>query len=355
MKQLVKKALHNKVFSTIIHAIPFSYPKQKLLSFNQLLDDIKDAGPVGCFEILKRFEHNEFNKDGNLPVLLKFIPITLINPPEAWDKYDQNLFVFDERGKVKVQYPSGIHVNPTSICQYALSIYDTYFETKDEKYEELFFKQVGFLIEEGEESGGEVRFPYRFDFFDMLKGPWISGLAQAQAGSVFLRAYILSKDTKYLDLAKKSVDVINARNKLDIVVNGYRWAEEYPTDKPSCVINGLAWIIISLLEMSLFFPKDIVIKNQLDDYLKTYKSNVDYYDVAKDKVKYSLMNDTFVNNSYRGFQCLQMLHIYYYTKDLFFYQRHIKWQDNFDHTEFVSAYLPFNIMNRRLRDISKGL
>jgi len=355
MKELLKGILHSKVFYKIIHSIPFQYPKEKLIAFDRFLIAVKEAGPEGCLGVLKPYVQVIEVEERKNVELLQFLPITLINPPEAWDKYDQKLFVFDHRGKVKVKYPYGVHFNPTALCQYAFSIYDTYLRTKSDQWKTLFFKQVDFLLEEGEESEREFRVPYRFDFFDMVKGPWLSALAQAQAGSFLMRAYILSGNNDYRMLAKKAFNAINATNKLDIILFDYRWAEEYPTEKPSCVINGLAWVIMSMLEFVQVFPDEQEIKKQVQDYIRTYKENVDKYDLEKYKIRYSLMNDRLVNNSYRGFQCLQMLQIYWYTKDLFFYNRHLKWQDNFDHEEFVSAYLPFNILNRRLRDISKGL
>jgi hypothetical protein len=357
MKQLLKKVLQNKVFHRLIHAVPFQYPKEKLDRFNRFLAQVKVSGPEGCFAVLQPFEQKiHLKQESQVPFgLLQFLPITLINPPEAWDKYDQKLFVFDTRGKIQVEYQFGIHFNPTSLCQYALSLYDTYLQTKSEELKALFLKQIGFLLEESETTETEFRMPYRYDFFDMVKGPWLSALAQAQAGSVLLRAFVLTGDISYLEQARKAFRVINAKNGLDIMLNGYRWAEEYPTEKPSCVINGLAWVIISLLEGMQFFPKDPEMEQQVSDYIETYKAHIDTYDLGKGMIRYSMMNEQLVNNNYLGFQCLQMLQIFYYTKDVFFYNRHIKWQDNFDHEEFVSAYLPFNILNRRLRNISKGM
>ncbi len=359
MKKLIKSSLNNSLFRKIIHKIPFITPKTKLAHFCKFLQSIKEQGPENCFKTLSEYEQviiiDETNDNNRKIKLLQFIPITLVNPPEAWNKYYKKLFLFNEEGKIFVRYPFGVNFNPVSIAQYALSIYDSYVSSKDKELKDLFFKQVSFLLEEGDENKEEIKFPYRFDFFDMVKGPWVSGLAQAQAASVLLRAFVLFKDEKYLLLASKSIKAINNKNKLLINVNGYQWIEEYPTEKPSCVINGLAWIIISLLELKSFFSDDQTLANEINNYIKTYKENVASYDLGNGRIRYSLMDEKLVNNSYLGFQCLQMIHIYYYTRDVFFYNMHIKWQEYFDKKEFVSSYLPFNLWNRRLKDLSKGL
>jgi hypothetical protein len=359
MKNSIKALLNNALFRNIVYKIPIYYDKKKLAQFDTFLNSIKSSDPQDALAVLTLFEQKtsvDLYNDKIRPFkLLQFIHVTLVNPPSVWEIYNKKLFFHDADGKIKIKYQFGTHFNPATLCQYTLSLYDTFYKSKEAGIKAQFLKQVTFLLKEAEETETELRFPYRYDFFDMVKGPWVSGLAQAQGIAVLLRAYLLTSDALYLQLANKSYAAINSQNKLVIEVNGYKWVEEYPTENPSCAINGFTTVIICLLELQRFFPDDAKLSKDIEEYLKTFKDNVGSYDKGKGQIRYSLMNNKIVNNNYLGFQCLQMIHLYYYTKDEVFYHLHLKWQSYFDHGEFISSYLPINQLNRKLKDLSNGL
>ena len=104
MKTKLKALLHNRLFEKIIHQVPFIYPAKKLQAFDELLLKVKEVGPDKTSGILHPYEQRVNIEIENNPSyrvsLLQFLPITLVNPPEAWDKYYKKLFQFDKSGKI---------------------------------------------------------------------------------------------------------------------------------------------------------------------------------------------------------------------------------------------------------------
>ena len=53
---------------------------------------------------------------------------------------------------------------------------------------------------------------FDFEYRDKLASPWYSGLAQGLGLSLLSRAYIETRNDKYLNAAKKSMDKYGAEN-----------------------------------------------------------------------------------------------------------------------------------------------
>jgi hypothetical protein len=356
IKTQLKKLFQKKLFHKLFSRIPFIYDKEKFISFQQAMQSFSYYSALSQDEYITKFERSFKVLNGGKEQekkLLEFISVTLVNEPEVWSFYNKSLFKFDRNGRIMVKYQHGCFFNPSTLCQYALSLFDAFGRSNQPHYRTLFLSQVRLLLQEAEDENGELQFPYRFDFFDMVKGPWLSGLAQGLAIAVFIRAYVLTGNAEYLYYAIKAKQAINTKNRIEINNNGLLWIEEYPTVIPSLVLNGFVTTVICLFEFKMFFPFDKELSDKLDAYLNTIKSRIDIYDLGHGSIRYSMMKENTVNNNYLGFQCLQMFHLYYYTGDPFFHSKFLKWKSYFDGKEFISSYLPFNKLNRRLKDIAK--
>ncbi|XP_061671344.1 D-glucuronyl C5-epimerase B-like isoform X1 [Syngnathoides biaculeatus] len=90
--------------------------------------------------------------------------------------------------------------------------------------------------------------------FRPLDPGWYSAMAQGQAMSTLVRAYLLTKDQTYLNAALKGVGpykVPSAQHGVKAVfMNKYDWYEEYPTSPSSFVLNGFIYSLLGLYDLS---------------------------------------------------------------------------------------------------------
>jgi len=109
------------------------------------------------------------------------------------------------------------------------------------------------ILDEALETENSLSFyinePYpRFD----LNGTYLSAIVQGKATSLFVRCYKKTEDNRWLELAKKS---LNHTSKL-VKDGGIKrqlnhnmtWMEEYPSPRPSMVLNGFLFWLIGLGE-----------------------------------------------------------------------------------------------------------
>ena len=102
------------------------------------------------------------------------------------------------------------HVNsygyhPTTITHYALAHWNLYLATHEERHLNIFLKQAGWLVEkEVVIDEGTSGWPLSFSHPDVpTKGSWLSALSQGCGISVLVRAYELTADKTYLEVAHR--------------------------------------------------------------------------------------------------------------------------------------------------------
>ena len=84
---------------------------------------------------------------------------------------------------------------------------------------------------------------------------WYSAMAQGQAMSLLVRAYIRTGNSKYLDAALRATHLFSVPaadgGVLARFMGEYAWYEEYPTT-PSCyVLNGFIYSLIGLYDLKM--------------------------------------------------------------------------------------------------------
>lgn len=185
-----------------------------------------------------------------------------INSPSLFGiplKKPDKRFVYDSIGTIMCNYGNKIKIqyNPAYVCWYALINLNEYSQTGKIKYLEKFWKQVYWLEANWKEKkNGMVvwyyNFPYR-TIKGLLTCPWISAMAQGLAISVLVRAYKLSNEIRYYNLAKKAALAFE----YEIKNGGVRVREdskilyqEYPINSLH-VLDGFLFSLLGLYDLYL--------------------------------------------------------------------------------------------------------
>lgn len=119
-----------------------------------------------------------------------------------------------------------------------------------------FFAASDWLLRNQDERGGWPIMVTRKlgEGFRALEPGWYSAMAQGQAMSTLVRAYLLTKDQAYLNAAIKAMGpykVPSAQHGVKAVfMNRYDWYEEYPTTPSSFVLNGFIYSLLGLYDVT---------------------------------------------------------------------------------------------------------
>ncbi|XP_028921863.1 D-glucuronyl C5-epimerase [Ornithorhynchus anatinus] len=89
--------------------------------------------------------------------------------------------------------------------------------------------------------------------FRSLEPGWYSAMAQGQAMSTLVRAYLLTKDRAFLSAALRATAPYGLpaeqRGVKAVFLNRHDWYEEYPTAPSSFVLNGFMYSLIGLYDL----------------------------------------------------------------------------------------------------------
>ncbi len=175
------------------------------------------------------------------------------------------------------------YYSPVLIIQYGLMCYDLMHDGIDtEKNLEKFYKCVSWLEKEKKNFKDAYVWPNMPNKQYELDNGWISGMYQGQAISLYLRAYQHSNYDDYLSTSTK----IFAFFKYDyseggvkrIDEKGFVWFEEYPTNKPSYVLNGFIYTVFGILDFYRV-TKNEEAKILYESCINTLLGNIKKYDV----------------------------------------------------------------------------
>ena len=286
---------------------------------------IKLINFIFAFLILPFYSNEKLKPTNDFSWMIEFIPLTESVTVEHWET--DPAISFNDKGWALANKNS----NPVTISQYALVCFDTYRRTKDDKHKKAFLNQVSYLMDKEQYhilGEGRVGYPYKFTFHD-LKPDWYSGLAQAEAISVLIRYYYLTKDEEALDL------IIKLKNQmlwpmedgglLAKTPEGGVWIEEYPNSKQhKHVLNGFFISTFGLYEYTKLFPGDKEAKEIYLKCIQSLKQSINKYDTGS-WLQYDRGNKGLVSNWYMKAQVLEMKMLYKITNDTFFHRQHLLW------------------------------
>jgi hypothetical protein len=224
------------------------------------------------------------------------------------------------------------HYAPISIIQYALMQYDFYIKGVDvDKSKSIFLNCVNWLENKTEALMNSVVIKQEYNKQYNIPEGWVSGMAQGQLLSVFLRAYQLFNNEKYLDLSHKVFNSFYLEYEEGgfkrIDKNGYLWFEEYPSKTPSYVLNGFIYSILGILDYYRV-TNDKKAKNIWDECVKTLEANLHKYDVWYWSV-YDQLKEQLVSYYYQKNVHIPLMKIMYLlTEKEIFNHYALKWQKN---------------------------
>jgi len=183
----------------------------------------------------------------------------------------------DERGLCLLTSKDGKSgYSPLRTFRYLMLLLNNYRISGEEKYLEKMKRISGELLLTAVDSMGALYFPYTLDLDihglgkQFLKAPWYSGMAQGVGLSFYCRAYEITKDPQYLEIARKVFRSFkNVKNEDSMVrmaygkpwvayvdEKHYYWIEEYPTKPPDHTLNGFIYAIFGLYEYYLLDKTD---------------------------------------------------------------------------------------------------
>lgn len=219
-----------------------------------------------------------------------------------------------------------------TIIQYALICYEFIVKEIDVKNNRNKFMQCINWLENKKERFQDS-YVYRSDENNhyRLSSGWVSGMYQGQAISLYLRAYQLTGDNSYLSTA----EMIFNSFKYDYSEGGFKridekgflWFEEYPTVKPSYVLNGFIYSMFGLLDLYRV-TGNIDAKETWEECVKTVENNLYKYDVwywsVYDQLKKELVSYYYQKNVH--IPLMQILHGLTGKKIFSYYA--VKWEKN---------------------------
>ena len=125
-----------------------------------------------------------------------------------------------------------------------------------------FYHAANWLVKHQDEQGGWPINVIRKLANGRLQLPpgWYSAMAQGQAMSLLVRAFVRTNNPKYLDSALRATALFDIPGPqggiLAKFAGEYPWYEEYPTT-PSCfVLNGFIYSLIGLYDLQQTAPPD---------------------------------------------------------------------------------------------------
>ncbi len=224
----------------------------------------------------------------------------------------------DSEGVPLVNYGSsvGIQYNPTIICDYALTNYHLYVATGNLTFMRNFLAQANWLVKNSVQKGDFNVWEYRFNWpwsSYNATDPFVSALAQGEGLSVLTRAYILTGNETYLDVAEASTRSFGVEMDLGGVRHTDKdgvWYEEIADvgARSGKVLNGFMNALFGLYEF-WFETGNTYAHSLFLEGVQTLSENIQRYDTGSWSY-YDLLHHSAASLSYHK-QHINQLRIMY--------------------------------------------
>lgn len=185
----------------------------------------------------------------------------------------------DEHGIPLIDYANlGVHYNPWFVGHIGLGYYTRWRRMRRIQDRDEFLKLANWLFVNASPADVGVHWLYHFDWFGHC-APWFSGLSQAHAISVLIRAARMIKMTQYIDLARQAVDCMIApitKGGTATTVSDGSVCFQESRNPPTYILNGHLFSCFALWEAARFLEDDRYgkiahlgfrfVKHRLSDY-----------------------------------------------------------------------------------------
>jgi hypothetical protein len=163
-----------------------------------------------------------------------------------------------------VEYASGPAYNSVTIALFGLLAYNRFLERHESGDREEFLQMANWLQSHQDQKCGCWYYDFDYPYVTLdetLHKPWISGMAQGLALSVFARAYTLTNDSSYVKAAEKALLPFTKPVEDGGVTRKFSFAsseslenpfyEEYPVGpEPSYTLNGFMFALLGLYDFA---------------------------------------------------------------------------------------------------------
>jgi heparosan-N-sulfate-glucuronate 5-epimerase len=124
------------------------------------------------------------------------------------------------------------------------------------------------------------RLPYTKTF--QLPAGWPSAMAQGEGASLFARLHLETGEERWADAARRAVAAMrlpSAEGGVQASLDGAAWPEEYPTDPPSCVLNGGIFALWGLYDVGVALA-DQDVRRQFEQGADMLAANLHRWDTG---------------------------------------------------------------------------
>jgi len=191
-----------------------------------------------------------------------------------------------------------------------LLTYSYYLKTKNSKYLDIFLKNIDWMYDNVtilEDSIGLWKNENMiYDKYNLDYG-WSSAFSQGYGLSAFCRAYQVTHQNKYLELAEMVINSFNLDYRsggiVDIDSDGNYWYLEYPANPPGYVLNGMIFGLFGIYDYWRITGSEKAMK-YFNRGIKTLTENLYRYDKG-----YWSAYDLLYNHSCAGYNYHKNVHI----------------------------------------------
>lgn len=231
--------------------------------------------------------------------------------------------------KIGSSTESEANYNIAGICEFALINLEKYYNTKDEKYLNLFLSNIKWLESNAVINSETAYWYYTYEMGEYSGNKWASSISQGMAASVMTRAYVLLKEEKYLDLAIKAVNTILT----PVHQGGFKYSydtfkcfyEESGTN--SHILNGHIYAMLGIYDVYRLTKNDKYLK-AFEDAASDIKNNIRFFDLGFAST-YDTRERIIANNSYHIVNTNLIYILAKITKDVFFEDLYKRWNKIF--------------------------
>lgn len=189
------------------------------------------------------------------------------------------------------------YYSPGNVASEGIRFVDSYVRTGNPAYLDRARVRAAKLQQLGFIRNGGLFIPYGFDYpAEHLPAPWVSAYAQGLSLSLFVRLFRATGEYRYVDLAQavfRSFRTLGPRTRpwCSYVSNNDLWLEEYPSSRPTHVLNGFNFALFGLYEYERL-TRDPAARQLLEGALATMRRRAVGYRVPGDISLYDLVHRT---------------------------------------------------------------
>jgi len=189
------------------------------------------------------------------------------------------------------------YYHPGNIADEGIRFVDSFVRTGRPWYLDRAQIRADKLRELGVVRNGALFIPYPFNYSaERLKAPWVSAYSQGLALSFFVRLYRVTGDQADLDTAQQVFRSFRRMGPsadfwISYVRSGELWLEEYPSSRPSHVLNVFCFAVFGLYDYERL-TRDPAAHQLLLGALSTIRHNARLYRVPGEVSLYDLVHRT---------------------------------------------------------------